>query len=79
MISSIGDDGQLQPFEILARKINLTPSIFDLPISRPMKHFTIHGQYRCNDTYQGFLGKLLLMLPYYIFLFKYNHSKSVCR
>ena len=56
------DDGQLQPFEILAGKMKLMPSMFDLPISIPMKHFTIHGQYRCNDTYQAFLGKFLLML-----------------
>ena len=62
----IGDTGQLQPFTVTARKMRLMSSIFDLAISRPMKHFTIHGQYRSNDTYQAFLGNFLYVLLHYI-------------
>ena len=39
----IGDNGQLHPFTVTARKMQLMPSIFDLAISRPMKQFTIHN------------------------------------
>ena len=61
-----GDDGQLQPFTVVARKMQLMPSIFDLAISKPMKHFTIHGQSRSNDNYQAFLGNFLHILLNYI-------------
>ena len=32
-ISLLGDNGQLQPFTVSARKMHLMPSIFDLDIS----------------------------------------------
>ena len=46
--------------------MQLMPSIFDLAISKPMKHFTIHGQSRSNDNYQAFLGNFLHILLNYI-------------
>ena len=69
-ISVIGDNGQLQSFTVVAQKMQLMPPIFDLAISKPMKHFTIHGQYRSNDNYQAFLGNFLHILLNYIVYFQ---------
>ena len=73
MISNlfIGDNGQLQPFTIRARKMQLMPSIFDLAISTPMKRFTIHGQYRSNNTYLTFLGNVFICITT-LYTLEYN-------
>ena len=69
--SSIGD--QLHPFTVTAQKMHLMPSIFDLAMPRPMKNFPIPGQYKCNDSYQRFLGNFLHIFYYTIlFIFKYE-------
>ena len=53
---SIGDKAQLPAFKLIAGKMQLMPSVFDLALSHQMKKFTIQGQHRCNDSYQSFLG-----------------------
>ena len=73
----IGDNVQLQSFTATPQKMQLMPSIFHLAISKPMKHFIIHGQYRSNDNYQAFLGNLLHVLLHYIVYLKTYTNKSI--
>lgn len=60
--NSIGDKAQLPAFKLLAGKMQLMPSVFDLAISQGMKKFTIRGQHRCNDSFQAFLGIIFNLL-----------------
>ena len=49
--------------------------MFDLAISKPMKHFTILGQYRSNDNYQAILGNFLhILLHCTVYLQKYTNN-----
>ena len=68
---SIGDKAQLPAFKLIAGKMQLMPSVFDLALSHQMKKFTIHRQHRCNDSYQTFLGIFTKSLLITNIFFKY--------
>lgn len=52
----VGDRSQLKPFKRISNKSIITDTIFDLDISKSMKLFVIHGQFRGSNSYQTFLG-----------------------
>ena len=52
----VGDRSQLKPFKRIGNKSIKTDTIFDLDLSKSMKSFAIHGQFRASNSYRAFLG-----------------------
>ena len=59
-----GDPSQLRPLKTIGTKTVMTESLFDLPMSRFMKTFTIKGQFRASSSYERFLGNYYIIFLY---------------